>query len=138
MVRAFRPEGRRGSGLSLLLLSCLVATTAASIIGAFVWLHEQNLRHQQERENWPEVLGKVTGARVVREAPARNFPVTMYVGQCSVNYSVNDEVYTIWVASGYMGPDPRVVSEMMTECPVPSYVVHYNPDKPFDAYVKGH
>jgi hypothetical protein len=58
----------------------------------------------------------------------------MYVGECSVEYTVGSKRYAVWVGAGYLDPDPKFVSDKMEECPVSHWVVHYNPSDPADGY----
>ena len=90
-------------------------------------------RTERKRASWPRTNGEPTGARVVTEAPTERFPVTMYVGQCSVGYTVAGRRYSIWAASGYLDPDVKWMADRMHECPVSQFVVHYNPQNPADA-----
>jgi len=56
----------------------------------------------------------------------------VYEGQCLIQYTVLEKNYSIWSPSGYSDTDPRVVDA--TKCPVNHFVVHYNPEKPGDAF----
>jgi hypothetical protein len=100
---------------------------------ASVYLGE---RHRRLRENWPEVRGRPTNTRTVKNPPTRQFPITTYVGECFVEYTVAGKHYSIWAASGYLDPDPTFIADRMQVCPVSRYAVHYNPQDPSDAFAE--
>jgi hypothetical protein len=117
--------GWRSLAVFAIVVLCLVA-----VFGGQYWQE----RHQRLRETWPAVKGIPTGTRVVKEPPTQRFPITMYVGQCSVEYFVQGKRYSVWAASGYLDPDPKFVSDRMGDCPASDYVVRYNPHNPSEAY----
>jgi hypothetical protein len=99
-------------------------------VGAGYWRDSQDRLH----DAWPQVPGRPIGTRIVKESPTPRFRVTMYVGECSVEYTVGSKRYAVWVGAGYLDPDPKLVSDKMEECPVSHWVVHYNPSDPADGY----
>jgi hypothetical protein len=108
-----------------LIVVCVVAAMSVAYFGR---------RGQRLRENWPSANGSPTGTRIVREPPTERFPITMYVGECSVEYTVADKQYSVWVASGYLDQDPKFIADKMQECPVSRYAIHYNPQNPADSF----
>jgi hypothetical protein len=93
-------------------------------------------RGERERASWPETNGKPTATRVIAEGPTERFPITMHVGQCSVDYTVGGKHYSLWAASGYLDPDLKWMADRMRECPVSHFVVHYNPANPAEAFAE--
>ena len=91
-------------------------------------------RRRRKRDEWPQVRGTPTGTRTVKEPPKILFYMTIYSGECSVEYTVAGKRYSVWDPSGYLDPNPKWVSDHMQQCPVSRYVVHYNPEDPSDAF----
>jgi hypothetical protein len=89
-----------------LIVVCVVAAMCVTYFGR---------RGQRLRENWPSATGSPTGTRIVREPPKERFPITVYVGECSVEYTVADKQYSVWVASGYLDQDPKLIADKMSE-----------------------
>jgi hypothetical protein len=106
---------------------CLVAVMGSVYLGE---------RHRRVRRNWSEVRGSPTTTRTVKNPPTERFPITMYGGECSVEYTVAGKHYSIWAASGYFDPDPKFIGDRMQVCPVSRYAVHYNPQDPSDAFAE--
>ncbi len=90
-------------------------------------------RGERKRASWPQTRGKPTRTRVVTDGPTPRFPVTMYIGQCSVEYTVAGKQYSLWAGAGYLDKDSKWIADKMREYPVSSYVVRYNPQDPSDA-----
>jgi hypothetical protein len=90
-------------------------------------------RRERMIRSWPTTRGVPVTTRVVRETATRTFPYAAYGGECSVKYTVDGKDRFLWVGTGYMDPDPGVMADKMQECPIPRYVVHYNPKEPADA-----
>jgi len=58
----------------------------------------------------------------------------MYVGECSVKYTVGDKQYSVWLASGYLDQDPKFIEDKMQACRVSRYAIHYNPQNAADSF----
>ncbi len=105
---------------------------ALGIIGIFISSRIQ-VRNEQKQADWPEIRGRPTGTRIIKEPPTKAIPTGMYIGQCSVEYVVAEKRYIVWAASGYLDPDVKWIADRMHECPVSRYAVHYNPLNPGEA-----
>lgn len=99
----------------------VIAIVALSFVGIGVFGYLGERRGRMSR-SWPSTKGVSVSTRVVREWASRNFPYSLYGGECSVKYTVDGKVYFLWVGSGSVDPSPRVMAERMQECPTPHYV----------------
>ena len=110
-----------------LIVLCMVAAMSAPYLAE---------RRRKIRENLPRVNGKAVSTRVVKDPPTQRFTITMYVGECSVEYIVGGKKYALWARSGYLDPDLKFISDKMQECPVSRYVVQYNPQNASEAFAE--
>jgi hypothetical protein len=90
-------------------------------------------RRRRKRDEWPQVRGTPTGTRTVKEPPKILFYMTIYSGECSVEYTVAETVLCLG-SIRLSRPQSKWVSDHMQQCPVSRYVVHYNPEDPSDAF----
>src|SRR5579864_2666531 len=118
----------RGSWVDISVIGVMALGVVASMISPY--FREIS---ERKRANWPQTKGTPKGTRVIKEPPTPRFITPLYVGQCSVEYTVGGKQYTLWAASGYLDPDSAWVADRMQECPVSRYVVRYNPENPSDA-----
>jgi hypothetical protein len=84
-------------------------------------------RSERKRASWPQTKGTPTGTRIIKEPPTPRFPIAIYIGQCSVDYTVAGKGYSLWAGAGYVDRDSKWIADRMQECPIAHYVVHYNP-----------
>lgn len=127
-------EPKRWPAIHLLAVP-VIGLFALAIVGVFAVDMWQN-RSQRIRDHWPQVLGRATTSRVVKEPPTEAFHTTMYVGQCSVEYIVEGKTYSLWAGSGYLDPDPTFMSERLDDCIGWKYIIRYNPRNPNEAYAQ--
>ena len=110
----------------------VLALVALGMVGIGV---SDYLGHRRERliRTWPTTKGLPVTTRVVKETATRKFPYSLYGGECSVQYTVEGKDYFLWVRTGYMDPDPGVMADRMSVCPISHNIVRYNPRDPADA-----
>jgi hypothetical protein len=118
----------QGSWLYISVFGVMVLGMVAMVISPYFREIDE-----RKRANWPQTKGTPKRTRVVTQAATRQFPITVYVGQCSVEYIVADRQYSLWASSGYVDKDLKWIADRMQECPVSQYVVRYNPVNPSDA-----
>ena len=112
-----------------ILLIAVLGVFVLDMIGSRVSSYVAE-RNQKKHANWLVAEGVPRETRVIKDRRA------LYVGECSVEYTVEGKQYTVWAASGYLDPDQHWMAEKMRACPVYHYTVHYNPKDPSDAFAE--
>jgi hypothetical protein len=110
-----------------------MAVLSAVVLGALLYALAEGGKQERPSEGWPETVGIARSTRVTRHPPLENFPITMYIGECQVEYFVDGKRYSLWASSGYEDPDPKFIADRMVECPASRYWVQYNPANPSEA-----
>ena len=112
------------------------AVIALGLLGS-LWASWHAEQEWLQWGSWPSVKGFPSDTRItehpIAEFEAKRGIRPWYDGECLVRYSVAGKEYSVW-ADAATDSDPKQLAVRMRTCPITSYDVHYDPNRPWIAH----